>query len=51
MNILKTCHASLLKGVVKFLVMVDRVMSWASTDFVNDTAEQLALMLKKAKQV
>ena len=44
MNILKTCHASLEEGVVEFLVMVDLVMSWASTDFLNEIAEQLYLV-------
>ena len=44
MSILKTCHASLEEGVVEFLVMVDLVMSWASTDFLNEITEQLLLM-------
>ena len=41
MNLLKTCHVSLEEDVVEFLVMVDRVMSWASTDFLKEIAEQL----------
>ena len=42
MNILQTCHASLLDGVVEFLVVVDRVLSWARSEFVEDVAKQLA---------
>jgi hypothetical protein len=41
MNILKTCHASLEEGVVEFLVMVDLVMIWASTEVLNEIVEQL----------
>ena len=44
MSILKTCHASLEEGVMEFLVMVDLVMSWASTDFLNEITEQLLLV-------
>ena len=47
MNILKTCHASLPEGVTEFLVIVDRVMSWARIDFVNDIVEQLVLVEKE----
>ena len=49
MNILKTCHASLEEGVVEFLVMVDHVMSWAGTDFLNEIAEQLCLVARAAR--
>ena len=44
MNILKTCHASLQEGVVEFLVMVESVMSWARTDFLDEIAEQLVFV-------
>lgn len=44
MNILKTCHASLQKGVVGFLIEVDSVMSSASIDFLNEIVEQLVLV-------
>lgn len=50
MNILKTCHASIEEGVVDFLTMVDLVMNWASTDFLNEIAEQL-LLLARAERV
>ena len=50
MNILKTCHASIEEGVVDFLTMVDLVMDWASTDFLNEIAEQL-LLLARAERV
>lgn len=46
MNILKTCHASLPEEVAEFLVMVDRVMTWASIDLVSDIVEQLVLVEK-----
>ena len=46
MNLLKTCHVSLEEDVVEFLVMVDRVMSWASTDFLKEIAEQLCLVAR-----
>lgn len=36
MNLLKTYHASLLEMVAKFLELVDKVMTWASVEFVND---------------
>jgi hypothetical protein len=44
MNILKTCHASLVEGVVEFFILVDIVMSWASTEFLNEIVEQLLLV-------
>lgn len=50
MNILKTCHALLLAGVVDFLVMVDRVLSWASSEFVDDVATQLASVERATRQ-
>lgn len=50
MNILKTCHASLEEGVVEFLMMVDLVMNWASTDFLNEIADQL-LLVARAERV
>jgi len=50
MNILKTCHASIEEGVVDFLTMVDLVMNWASTDFLNEIVEQL-LLLARAERV
>ncbi|KAL8943667.1 MAG: hypothetical protein Q9211_000902 [Gyalolechia sp. 1 TL-2023] len=50
MNILKICHASLPEDVTEFLVMVDKVMSWASTDLVNDIVEQL-VWLEEAERV
>ena len=47
MNIVTTCHASLLPGVVELLVKVDLIMSWAANTFLDKTAEQLALLLSK----
>jgi hypothetical protein len=44
MNILKTCYASLQEGFVEFLMMVNSVMSWAKTDFLDEIAEQLVLV-------
>jgi hypothetical protein len=44
MTILKTCHASLQEGVVEFLMVVDSVMSWASTDFLDEIVAQLVLV-------
>lgn len=44
MNIVKTCHASLLEGIAKFPMAVDRVTNWASVEFVNDIVEQLVLL-------
>ncbi|ERF69136.1 hypothetical protein EPUS_01092 [Endocarpon pusillum Z07020] len=42
MNILRTCHASILKGVTEFFMVVDNVMRWTSGDFLNDIAQKLA---------
>ena len=50
MNILRTCHASIKKGVVEFITAVDRVMSWARTEFLNEIADQL-LLVARAGQV
>ena len=47
MNIVATCHASLLPGIVEFLVKVDSIMSWAADTFVDKMADQLALLLSK----
>ena len=44
MNLLQTCNALILAGVVDFLVIVDRVLSWACSEFVDNVAKQLALM-------
>lgn len=44
MSILKTCHASLQEEALEFLIVVDSVMSWASTNFLDEIAEQLVLM-------
>ena len=44
MNLLQTCHALLPAGVVDFLVVVDRVLRWACSEFLDDVAKQLALM-------
>ena len=42
MNMLQICNALILEGVVDFLVVVDKVLSWASSDFVDNIAKQLA---------
>ena len=47
MEILATCHASLLSQVVEFLFMVDSIMSWAAFTFVDNIVEQMALLLSK----
>jgi hypothetical protein len=44
MNILKTCHASFPEDVKEFLMVVDSILSWASTDFVDNVAKQLILV-------
>lgn len=49
-NIFKASHACLRQGVVKFLMVVDSVMSWARVDFVNDMADQLVLVEKAGQQ-
>lgn len=45
MKLLKICHMSLLEGVENFLAVVDNVMRWASSEFVNYIAEQLVLAI------
>lgn len=50
MSILKTCHALLLAGVVDFLVVVDRVLSWASSEFADDVAKELASVERATRQ-
>ena len=45
-NIVRSCHASLLKEVTEFLMAVDNVMNWAIVDFVDDVVEQLFLVEK-----
>ena len=47
LNIVATCHMSLLPGVVEFLVKLDCIMSWAADTFVDKMAEQLTLLLSK----
>lgn len=37
MKNLKTCHTSLLEGLVGFLTAVDKVMEWATRDFMKDS--------------
>lgn len=44
MNILKTCHASILGGVMGFLTAVHGVLDWAMNEFVNEVADQLLLV-------
>ena len=50
MNILKICHASglppLRDGVREFFEAVDGVMSWATSELLDDIAEQLVLVWK-----
>lgn len=50
MNFIQTCNALILAGVVEFLVIVDRVLSWACSEFVDDVAKQLALMENATRQ-
>ena len=50
MNIVATCHTSLLPGVVELLVKVNSIMSWAADTFVDKMAEQLALLLSEWKR-
>ncbi|MCJ1381188.1 hypothetical protein MMC17_004297 [Xylographa soralifera] len=50
MRILQTCHASLLPGVVDFLLVVDSVLSWACSEFLDDVTKQLALVENAARQ-
>lgn len=50
MNLLQTCHALLPAGVVDFLVVVDRVLRWACSEFLDDVAKQLALMEDATRQ-
>ena len=49
-NILKICHASsfppLREGVQEFFKAVDGVMSWASSDFLDEIAAHLDLLRK-----
>ena len=42
MRFLKTCHALISVGAVESLVVTDRLLSWASSDFADDVVEQLA---------
>ena len=50
MNILKICHASsfppLRERVQEFFEAVDGVMSWATSDFLDEIADQLVLVRK-----
>ncbi|MCJ1395354.1 hypothetical protein MMC18_008238 [Xylographa bjoerkii] len=50
MRILQTCHASLLNGVVDFLLVVDRVLSWGCSDFLDNVTKQLAIVEGAARQ-
>lgn len=50
MNLLQTCNALIPAGVVEFLVIVDRVLSWACSEFVDNVAKQLALMENATRQ-
>lgn len=44
MNLVQVCNALILDGVLDFLVIVDRVLAWACSDFVDNVAKQLALV-------
>lgn len=52
MNIIKACHASqfpsLRDGVRDFFEAVDGVMSWATSELLDEVAEQLVLVWKAA---
>lgn len=41
MSILKTCHTSILGGVIEFLMAMENVMKWARMDFASDVVKQL----------
>ena len=48
MNIFKTCYGSLQAGLEDFLVDVERLMSWMKDDFLNEVADQLYKLAKRA---
>lgn len=50
MKLLKICHASLPGTVTEFFMAVDGVMSWASSDLLDDIAKQLALLWRAERQ-
>ena len=50
MNILEICHASLQEGVTNFLAVVDKVLSWAGSEFINGVAKQLATIERATRQ-
>ena len=44
MKFLKICHATLSGTVMEFFMAVEGVMSWATSDLLDDIAKQLALL-------
>ena len=49
MSILKTCHISLPDGVLDFLVVLDRVLTWGASVFLDGVVGRLAKMAKRAR--
>ena len=50
MKLLKICHASLPGTVREFFMAVDGVMSWATSDLLDDIAKQLVLVWSAERQ-
>jgi hypothetical protein len=48
MNMVKVCHGSFQDGVLEFLVAVDNVMRWGTSDFLKGIAKQLGAVAKSA---
>lgn len=49
MNIMNTCYATLLPGVVSFFHDLDKIKSWAVDTLLDDIAEQLAVPERAAR--
>jgi len=50
MHLLETCHATCRKTVETFFIAVAGIMRWASSELLDDIAEQLFLVWKSAQQ-
>ena len=50
MSIMKTCHASILDEVLRFLKAVDNVIHWGSGGFLDDVAMRLRKVMLQSVQ-
>lgn len=50
MNIFRTCYGSLQRGLEDFLMDAERLMQWTKDEFLNEVADQLYNLAKRAER-